>query len=56
MYPEVTVKFSEVLDLDKEYPEAEYYKDDQLQKWIRRIRQTVLNRQLFPVYTSMEGM
>ena len=56
LYPEVTVKFSEVLDLDKEYPEAEYYKDDQLQKWIRRIRQTVLNRQLFPVYTSMEGM
>ena len=30
--------------------------NDSRQKWIRKISKTVLNKQLFPVYTSMEGM
>ena len=42
--------------MDKEYPESEFYKDDQTRKWVRNIRKVVLNRQIFPVYTSMETM
>lgn len=38
------------------YPEAEYYRNDRLRKWVRKIRRAVLNRQILPVYTSMEGM
>ena len=38
------------------YPESEYYLNDRLRKWIRKIRRAVLNRQILPVYTSMEGM
>ena len=38
------------------YPESEYYLNDRLRKWVRRIRSTVLNKQILPVYTSMEGM
>ena len=50
------VKFNDIVDLDKMYPEAEYYLNDSLRKWVRKIRQTTLNRQILPVYTSMEGM
>lgn len=38
------------------YPEAEYYLNDRLRKWVRKIRGAVLNRQILPVYTSMENM
>ena len=54
--PEVQVTMPTVLDFDKEYPESEYLPNTTLQKWIRRIRQTTINKQLFPIYTSMEGM
>ena len=50
------VKFNDIVDLDKMYPEAEYYLNDSLRKWVRKIRQPTLNRQILPVYTSMEGM
>ena len=39
-----------------EYPEAEYHKNDNTRKWVRRLYQSVMNVQLFPVYTSMENM
>jgi hypothetical protein len=38
------------------YPESEYYLNDKMRKWVRKIRRVVLNRQILPVYTSMEGM
>lgn len=38
------------------YPESEYYLNDRLRKWVRKIRGAVLNRQILPVYTSMENM
>ena len=53
---DTTIHLSDVFDFDKEYPESEYHLDDKMQKWIRRIRQTVMNNQIFPIYTSMEGM
>ena len=43
-------------NFDTEYPESEYMPDTTMQKWVRRIRNTTLNRQVFPIYTSMEGM
>ena len=54
--PETTVSFDGILDMDKEFPESEYYRNSSMQKWVRRIRQTAINKQIFPVYTSMEGM
>jgi hypothetical protein len=53
---ETLVDFKGLLDLDTEYPESEYLKDTKIQKWIRKIRKTTIDRQLFPVYTSMETM
>lgn len=53
---DVAIDFKEIVDLDKMYPEAEYYLNDTLRKWVRKIRRVVLNRQILPVYTSMEGM
>lgn len=53
---DTAVDFKEIVDLDKMYPEAEYYLNDTLRKWVRKIRRAVLNRQILPVYTSMEGM
>ena len=50
------MQFLQTLDLDEEFPEAEYYLNTTTQKWVRRIRNTIINRQIFPVYTSMEGM
>lgn len=50
------VDFKDIVDLDQMYPQAEYYLNDSLRKWVRKIRQTTLNRQILPVYTSMEGM
>lgn len=55
------VSISGILDLDKEYPESEYQMDlvteqiDITKKWIRSITKSVINHQLFPVYTSMES-
>lgn len=53
---DTTVNFSDIVDLDKMYPESEYYLNNQMKKWVRKIRKTVLNRQILPVYTSMESM
>lgn len=44
------------LDLDMAYPECERRLDNPNSKWVRRIYKTTLNRQIFPVYTSMENM
>ena len=38
------------------YPECECKLDNPNSKWVRRIYKTTLNRQIFPVYTSMENM
>ena len=53
---DTAVDFSDIVDLDKMYPESEYYLNDRMRKWVRKIRRTVLNRQILPVYTSMEDM
>lgn len=53
---DVAIDFDDIVDLDKLYPESEYYLDDNLRKWVRKIRGTVLNKQILPVYTSMENM
>lgn len=50
------MNFSDIVDLDKMYPESEYYLNNSMKKWVRKIRKTVLNRQILPVYTSMENM
>ena len=50
------VDFSTTVDLSQMYPEAEYYLNDRLRQWVRKIRRTVINRQILPVYTSMEVM
>ena len=52
----MAIDLSDIVDLDKMYPESEYYLNDRLRKWVRKIRRTVLNRQILPVYTSMENM
>ena len=41
---ETHVDFGKILDLDVEYPESEHYPDSPMQKWVRRIRQTFLDR------------
>ena len=41
---DTTVDFSDIVDLDKMYPESEYYLNNQMKKWVRKIRKTVLNR------------
>lgn len=56
IYQDTVIPLRPMVDIDVEYPEAEYFKGNSVQKWIRRINQTVMNRQIFPVYTSMEGM
>ena len=38
------------------YPFAEYHLNDTTNKWVRRIQCTVMNKQIIPVYTSMETM
>ena len=53
---DVSIDLVQAIDLDQLYPEAEYYLNDKLRKWVRKIRNVVLNRQILPVYTSMEGM
>lgn len=53
---DTAIDFSSVVDLDQMYPEAEYYLNDRLRKWVRKIRRAVINRQILPIYTSMEGM
>lgn len=53
---DTAIDFKDIVDLDKLYPESEYYLNDTTRKWVRKIRRTVLNRQILPVYTSMEGM
>ena len=53
---DTAIDFKDIVDLDKLYPESEYYINDTTRKWVRKIRRTVLNRQILPVYTSMEGM
>lgn len=55
-YPEVVVDIGRNFNFDTEYPESEYRLDDNTQKWVREIRRVTMNRQLFPIYTSMEGM
>lgn len=53
---DVEFTFDPYLDLDREYPYSEYYKNNSTRKWVRRITRTVMNRQILPVYTSMETM
>lgn len=53
---DTAIDFKDIVDLDKLYPESEYYLNDTTRRWVRKIRRTVLNRQILPVYTSMEGM
>lgn len=53
---DVAIAFKDIVDLDQLYPESEYYLNDTMRKWVRKIRGTVLNKQILPVYTSMEGM
>ena len=53
---EEDIPFATTLNLDTEFPYAEYYKNDQTKKWVRRISSAALDKQIFPVYTSMEGM
>ena len=53
---DVEFTFDPYLDLDREYPYSEYYKNNATRKWVRRITWTVMNRQILPVYTSMETM
>lgn len=48
--------FAYALDLDATYPYAENLRGSTTQRWVRRIYDTVLNRQILPVYTSMETM
>ena len=50
------IKFNGLLDLDMEFPESEYYLNDVTRKWVKRIGHTLMNRQIIPVYTSMETM
>ena len=54
--PDLEIKVRPLLNLDTEYPESEFYKGSNLQKWIRKVNRVTLNRQIFPIYTSMEGM
>lgn len=60
--PETPVDFATILDLDVEYPEAEYCLNmetsqvDPTRKWVRMMNRTIMNNQLFPIYTSMETM
>jgi hypothetical protein len=54
--PDVDKQFTSMVDLDVEYPEAEFYLNDTTRKWVKRIRHVVMNRQVIPVYTSMENM
>ena len=34
---DIRVKFDESLDLDATYPESEYFMDNKLKKWVRKI-------------------
>lgn len=42
--------------MDAMYPYSEYKLNDLTNKWVRRIQRAVLERQILPVYTNMEGM
>ena len=53
---DVQINFKDIVDLDQMYPESEYYLNDTLRKWVRKIRMTMLNKQILPIYTSMENM
>ena len=53
---DVDISIPGTLSIDDEYPFCEYYKDDTTKKWVRNIRQVVMNRQILPVYTNMETM
>lgn len=53
---DISVDMGKLLDFDKEFPESERFLNNPMAKWVRRIRETQINRQIFPVYTSMEGM
>lgn len=53
---DVEISMSPFLDLDMEYPYSEYYLNDSVRRWVRRITRTTMNRQVLPVYTSMETM
>lgn len=54
--PDVTKRVNPMAELDLEYPECEYYLDDRTRKWVAYISNAVMNQQILPVYTSMEGM
>ena len=41
---DVAIDFKDIVDLDQLYPESEYYLNDTMRKWVRKIRRTVLNR------------
>ena len=53
---DATERFGQLVDLDQMYPFAENHLDDVTNRWVRRIQQTVMNKQVVPVYTSMETM
>ena len=56
------IDLQSALNLDVEYPEAEHMLDsasnapDPTRKWTRILNRVAMNRQMFPIYTSMEGM
>lgn len=41
---DVQINFKDIVDLDQMYPESEYYLNDTLRKWVRKIRMTMLNK------------
>ena len=53
---DISEGFGIPVDLDQMYPFAEYHLNDTTNKWVRRIQRTVMNKQVIPVYTSMETM
>lgn len=53
---DIDVSFDSTLNLDSEYPYSEYYRNDATRKWVRTMNHVVMNRQIIPVYTSMETM
>ena len=54
--PETQVVLQTPGNLDQMYPYAEYHLNDVVNKWVRNIHRQIINRQMLPVYTSMEGM
>lgn len=54
--PDVVKTYSPALNLSEEYPEAEYYLNDTNRQWVHQIHRSFINKQIIPIYTSMETM